>query len=76
MSPLKTLPLVAALAVLAACSGGKTEQAAAPPPAAQTPPQKTVLDDQLKAIDKAKGVQSTVDDEDARRRKAIDEQEH
>lgn len=50
---LAILPLVAILALSAACS-----QTPPPQPAAK---QKTVFDDQLKALDKAKAVQQTVD---------------
>ena len=48
---------------LAACSGSKAppENAAAAPP----PPQKTVFDTQLKALQKAKDVQKTVDQQKA-----------
>ena len=50
--------LVAAVLTLAACSSDKT-----PPPQVQAPQpaQKTVFDTQLKALDKAKAVQKTVD---------------
>ncbi len=54
---MRLVPLVlVASCALAAC--GKS-----PPPAPVEPPQKqkTVFDDQLKALDKAKGVQGTVD---------------
>ncbi len=49
------LPLAALIALSAACSQTPPPP---PPPAAK---QKTVFDDQLKALDKAKGVQQTVD---------------
>ena len=57
MKPLVLLCL--ATLALAACSRDKApaETAAAPPP----PPQKTVFDTQLKALQKAKDVQKTVD---------------
>ena len=48
--------------LLGACGGGDkpaATPAAAPPP----PPQKTVIDTQLKALDKAKAVQGVVDDQ-------------
>ena len=56
---LSTIPLLAAIALCVSCSESK----APPPSAAQTPPpaQKTVIDDQLKALEKAKAVQGTVD---------------
>ena len=54
--------LAAATLALAACSSGK-----APPPQAQTPtpPEKTVFDTQLKALQRAKDVQKTVDQQKA-----------
>ncbi len=54
--------LVAVALTLAACSSSKT-----PPPQAQTPPpaEKTVLDTQLKALQRAKDVQKTVDQQKA-----------
>jgi len=58
------LPIAGLALFLAACSGGK-----APPQAAaeQTPPppQKTVFDTQFKALQKAKDVQKTVDQQKA-----------
>jgi hypothetical protein len=48
----RILSVLAAAVLSASCSG-----AIAPPPA----PSKTVIDSQLKAIDKAKAVQQTVD---------------
>jgi hypothetical protein len=61
-------PLVLTLALLcAACSA-----AVAPPP---EPPKKTVIDAQLKAIEKAKAVQQTVDKQKADTDKKIDEAE-
>jgi hypothetical protein len=54
------IPLLATAALCVSCS----ESQAPPPAAAQTPPpapQKTVFDDQLKALEKAKAVQGTVD---------------
>ncbi len=67
--PLALVPLVVALA---ACSGGSADadrHTAAPPDAKR----KTALDDQLKALQKAKDVQKTVDDAAKAREKAIDE---
>ena len=75
---MKRLALLAALLALAACSGSKPEAAsdAAKPTAAAAPAkpaQKTVFDDQLKAIQKAKDVQKTVDDAAKATDKAIDD---
>lgn len=57
---------------LAACSNSGTENAQSaqktPPP-----PQKTVIDDQLKALEKAKAVQGTVDQQKADTDKAIED---
>jgi hypothetical protein len=53
---------------------GATEK---PPPVDQkpaTPAQKTVLDTQLKALQKAKDVQKTVNQQDDSTRKAVDDQ--
>jgi len=52
---MRILPVLIAAVLSASCSG------AAPPP----PPSKTVIDAQLKAIDKAKAVQQTVDQQKA-----------
>jgi len=52
--------LAATVLTLAACSSDK-----APPPQAQTPAQKTVFDTQIKALQKAKDVQKTVDQQKA-----------
>ena len=48
--------------LLGACGGGD-KPAAAPAAAPPPPPQKTVIDTQLKALDKAKAVQGVVDDQ-------------
>ena len=55
--------------VLAACSEDK------PPPKAEVaqPPQKTVFDTQLKALQKAKDVQKTVDQQKADQDKKLEE---
>ena len=61
-------PLVFAIALLcSACSA-----AVAPPP---EPPKTTVIDAQLKALDKAKAVQQTVDQQKIDTDKKIDEAE-
>jgi hypothetical protein len=56
-----TISILALAALSASCSSSPPP--AATEPVAQKPPerQKTVIDEQLKAIDKAKAVQDTVD---------------
>jgi hypothetical protein len=74
--PRALLPLAATLA-LAACSSGAPNDDAAAKPAAQAvaaTPRKTVIDPQLKAIQKAKAVQKTVDDQKKATEKAVDDQ--
>lgn len=57
---------------LAACSRGKAPaETEAPPP--QQPAQKTVFDTQLKALQKAKDVQKTVDEQKAEMDKKLDD---
>lgn len=70
---IRALTLAAVLAALAGCSG--REEAPPPPPAATAPTarQPTVFDDQLRALDKAKGVQQQVLDEKARLDRALDD---
>ena len=65
------LPAVAAAAVSACSSGTSSDDAKAE--AAASAPQKTVLDPQLKALQKAKDVQKTVDDDKKATDKAIDD---
>jgi hypothetical protein len=60
------LPFACALA-LTACS--KAKQPDPPPP----PAQKTVFDDQLKALQKAKDVQKTVDDQNKKQDKKLED---
>jgi len=69
------LPLIVAAALaLGACAGGADDTQAAKPAEAQaTPAQKTVLDAQLKAIQKAKDVQKVVDDQAKATEKAVDD---
>ncbi len=67
-----TIPLLALAALCVSCS-----QSSAPPPAAakaDPPAQKTVIDDQLKALDKAKAVQDTLDQQAKERDKKMQEQ--
>jgi len=67
------LPVVLLALALGACSKRAAEpEAAQAPPPAQTP-QKTVFDTQLKALQKAKDVQKTVDDAAKATDKAIDD---
>ena len=66
----------AALLALAACSGKTQEDADAAKPvaaAAAQPAQKTVFDPQLKALQKAKDMQKTVDDQAKANNKAIED---
>ncbi|HEY6943281.1 hypothetical protein [Dokdonella sp.] len=63
--------LLASLLALSAC-GGKPEAEAPKPAAAAAPKQKTVLDDQLKALDKAKGVGPQLEDEKEKHDKDIE----
>jgi uncharacterized protein YdaU (DUF1376 family) len=63
------LPVAVAVAV-SACSSGDSSDAAKAEAAA---PQKTVLDPQLKALQKAKDVQKTIDADKKATDKAIDD---
>lgn len=67
-------PIILALCVcaLSACSKHADEQAAKTSEAAQEK-RNTVLDEQMKALEKAKAVQQTVDDAAKAQQKAIDE---
>jgi hypothetical protein len=69
---LRTTSLLFGLLLLAACNhkAAEPEQAATPPPAKQ----KTVLDDQLKALEKAKGVEKQLQDEKEKADKALEDQ--
>jgi hypothetical protein len=67
----RLLPIAAALAVSACSPGASSDEAK--PEAQAAAPQKTVLDPQLKALQKAKDVQKTVDDQKAATDKAIDD---
>lgn len=70
----RSIALVLCAVVLGACSGRPSADGGADPAAGpvSTKP-KTVLDDQLKALEKAKAVQQTVDDAAEAQRKAIDD---
>lgn len=71
----RTMLATSLLLTLAAC--GSHSQSDAEKAAAQAPPQrqKTVFDDQLKAIDKAKGVEAQLQKEKEQQDRAIDAQE-
>jgi hypothetical protein len=58
------VPTAALAVALVACSGKSADDKAAAAPAT-TPAQKTVFDTQLKALQKAKDVQKTVDQQKA-----------
>ena len=69
---LRPLTAVLTCLLLAACGGADKPAApvvATPPP----PPQKTVLDTQLKALEKAKAVQDVVDKQAAEAQKKVDD---
>ena len=73
---LRVLIVVAAATALAACASKSSDDEAAAKPAAQAqavPAQKTVLDTQLKALQKAKDVEKTLDKDAQRTDKAIDD---
>lgn len=64
-----------ALIMLAACSGGKQAEPEAQAPAEAAVPARTptVIDSQLRALDKAKSVQGTLDAQSKAASKAIDD---
>jgi hypothetical protein len=72
----RTIVLAACLCALAGCSSHKADDAATQA-AANAPvepaKQKTVFDDQLKALEKAKAVQKSVDDAAKAEAKKIDD---
>ena len=74
-NPIKASLLVAGLLALAACGGEKAADADAAkvekPAAAK---QKTVFDDQLKALDKAKAVEKQLKDDQEKRAKEMRDQ--
>jgi hypothetical protein len=63
--------LIAALVALSACSSGSDDASKATAEAA--PPPKTVIDPQLKALQKAKDVQKTIDADKQKTDKAIED---
>ena len=61
--------------LIAACALSACSTDAPPPPrAADKPAQKTVIDTQLNALQKAKDVQNVVDDQKKRTDKALEDQ--
>lgn len=73
----RTILLAGALLALAACGGKPDADAAkADAPAPPAPKQKTVFDDQLKAIDKAKGVEQQLQQEKEKHDRDIEAQEN
>ncbi|HKE48695.1 MAG TPA: hypothetical protein VKB52_11570 [Rhodanobacteraceae bacterium] len=70
---LRVLFLVASAAALAACAGSPDDAAKNTQAAQPTAAQKTVIDPQLKALQKAKDVQKTVDDQKQATDKAVDD---
>jgi glucose/arabinose dehydrogenase len=73
---LRVLLLLASACAIAGCTGSSNDDAQAAKPAAQAqaaPAQPTMLDPQLKAIQKAKDVQKTVDDAAKATDKAVDD---
>ena len=62
-----------ALLALAAC--GTDAPAPPPPPPPPAAPQATILDDQLRALDKARSVEATVQDSKDRTDAALEEAE-
>jgi hypothetical protein len=82
---IRTAALAVAVLVLAACGGtpsadtqADADKAAADRAAEQAAAkkQKTVFDDQLKALDKAKAVEQQLQDDKDKRDKALQEQEN
>ena len=72
----ESLFVLIASGLLAACAGDAQPPAApATPVATESPPPRTptVFDEQLKALEKAKAVQDTLDKAAADRQKAIDD---
>lgn len=61
-------------AFVAACALSACSTDAPPPKTADQPAQKTVIDTQLKALQKAKDVQNVVDDQKKKTDKALEDQ--
>lgn len=70
----RSITICAMACMLAACSGGGRDEAQAEPAAAATAPRPTVVDDQLKALEKAKAVGQQLEEEKARTDQAIEDQ--
>lgn len=65
---------VSLFTLFAACALCACSTDAPPPKAADQPAQKTVIDTQLKALQKAKDVQNVVDDQKKRTDKSLEDQ--
>jgi hypothetical protein len=71
---MRTALILAGLAMLTGCSGGRSGEEAPAPQAHAAPVRgKTVLDDQLKALEKARGVEKQLQDEKAKRDRELDD---
>jgi hypothetical protein len=76
-NPIKASLLVAGLLALGACGGDKAADAEADAAKAEKPAaakQKTVFDDQLKALDKAKAVEKQLKEDQEKRDKEMRDQ--
>jgi hypothetical protein len=72
----RSILIAVSLVALAACGGHPSADAAKTAAATQPAPvrQKTVFDDQLKALDKAKAVEKQLQENKAKQDKAIEDQ--
>jgi hypothetical protein len=70
----RSILVSAALCLLAACSGDVQDDVQADAPPAASAPRPTVLDDQLKALEKAKAVGQQLQEEKERTDQAIEDQ--
>ena len=73
--PLQAGLLAACVSMLAACGGRPADE---PPPKAEAPAaakRKTVFDDQLKALDKAKALEKQMQEDQRKRDEEIEKQE-